>query len=218
MESHHNVMDRTRAGEIVSWTLTFIQEDLSNIDATDKIKLSADLMKYLYLDSMTSETAQNEDTVRIFISNINLKKIQKALQDTFTKHYRPLIEGKEWFSRPPAKRETRDIVVKGILDTAFVVNTKLDDENIAVNNFCRAIDSLKPIPVSAFRICEGCKKYFFPTGKGSQQTRRFCTRSCNARHNAELRRKKDPEVYKEKQRKIMKKRYAEKKKKNQGAA
>ncbi len=217
MEYHHNVMNKTRAGEIVSWTLTFIQEDLSKIDATDKVKLSADLMKNLYLDSLTPETAQNEDTVNIFISNINLKNIQKALRGTFEKHYKPLINGKKYRSRPPAMKETRDIVVNGILDTDYVVQTKPDDENIAISIFSRAIDSLKPIPVSAFRVCEGCNKYFFPTGKGSQQNRRFCTRSCNARYNAEIRRKKDPEAYKEKQRNIMRKRYADNKKKSQEA-
>ena len=212
MEYHHNVMDNTRAGEIVSWTLNFIQEDLNNIGATDKVRLSADLMKNLYLDSLTPETAQDEDTVKAFISNINLKNIQKALRGTFEKHYKPLINGKKYLSQPPAIKETRDIVINGILDTAYVIRTKPDDENIAISIFSRAIDSLKPISVSAFRVCEGCAKYFFPTGKGSQQNRRFCTRSCNARYNAELRRKKDPEAYKEKQRKIMKKRYADKKK------
>ena len=211
MKEERQDIKRITSEEIISWTIEFINIDLEQLDVVDSIKLKLDLGKYLlWYNALTGD-----------IPEYDIKQIQKALRKTFETYFLPLLEGGKRdspdFNKPPEILHY-EIDIDGRIDKVeFVAWGKINWPHRAEIRFHQEFKSLLPLPANAFRKCEGCGRYFFSAGKGARSTRRFCTRKCNLQHTDKLRREKNPEAYKEKQRKIMKKRYADKKKKPQEA-
>ncbi len=200
-------MERTPE-ELVAWTLDFINSNLSLLGRTERVQLAVEVYSHLIGGG---EVLGSDDTQDL---GLDLEKIQGKLREFFNSYIRPLITGerKDSGRLPRLASKLKDhrsfLVFNGILNYGEVWEGNIEDRIMEKFEFLirRAI----PLPVAAFRKCEGCDNFFLPTGKRVRKSRRFCTPQCNMRYHARKRRAADPEGYKAKQREIMKKRYREK--------
>ena len=87
--------------------------------------------------------------------------------------------------------------------------TKSHDEYVQVRLFML----LNKLPRSTIHQCPGCEKYFL---NASLRKKRFCSPPCMWRFNARKRREADREGYNAKQREIMRRKYAEERKRKLG--
>ena len=210
------------ADEIISWSLDLLYLDIDDLSKIEKLKTQIDLYFHLILPIGNLLLPKNDQAVRFLSQPVDLQKIQDILRAQFETHLLPMIEGKKLlttWTRPPQKETVICEIDNGILNISFLREDAADYpiESRIIENFRDALCELKSFPISYFRKCEGCGRYFFPAGKRARSARRFCTSKCNHRHADKIRREKNLETYKAKQRKIMRKRYADKKKNSQAA-
>ena len=207
--------DPAGAKEVITWTLDFINSDLGSMDQTQQWKLALDLQRYLVIRIYTDGSKPAPDL------GVRLINVQKALREFFDQFLRPALEGKDPVKFPPAPSERFTIASTEAF--FFVLNDKLafvsagspDIGTEAKHHFINALRAMSPRR-SDFQKCQGCSRYFF---QGARK-RRFCTHLCNLRFNAEERRGEKGSAKREKynkaQRKLMKKRYRDKKKRGLG--
>ncbi len=210
------------ADEIISWSLDLLYLDIDHLSEIEKLKTQIDLYFHLILPIGNVLLPQNDKASSFLSQPVDLQKIQDILRAQFETHLLPMIEGKKPYTgwtRPPQKETVICTIENGILNIRFLREDAADYpiESRIIENFRDALCELESFPISYFRKCEGCGRYFFPAGKRVRRARSFCTSKCNHRHADKIRRKKNPEAYKKKQREIMKKRYADKKKNSQAA-
>ncbi len=204
------------ADEIISWSLNMLYLDIDDLSEIEKLKTQLDLYFHLILPIGNLLLLENEKAASFLSQPVDLQKVQDILRAQFETHLLPLIEGKKTYTawaRPPKKETVICEIDNGILNISFGREDAADYpiESRIIENFRDALCELEHFPISYFRKCEGCGRYFFPSGKRARRARRFCTSKCNHSHADKIRRKKHPEAYKKKQREIMKKRYADKK-------
>lgn len=199
------VEEKIRPDQVVAWTLDFIYQDLKKIGEVERVTLALEINQYL-MKRFNIVASLGEETIAFITKTLDIGKIQKALQDHFHTFFLPLIKGDlekapDWV-RPMIKYIEVSTVVDGILDMGLIQGAMIQDEQYwditAIQNFRDALSVLQPLPINTFQKCEGCERYFFP-GKGARRTRRFCTRACNLRHSAKLRRKREATLLEVKQ-------------------
>ncbi|MFC1580091.1 hypothetical protein ACFL4N_04195 [Thermodesulfobacteriota bacterium] len=176
------------AEETITWTLDFISIDLSKLDLTEKLKLSMDAQKYLKLWDVSAP----KEGISIQVPRLELEVLQQKLQYAFDIFFKPLLTGENDgpIKIPFSESWSPRVFVKleGILLCTRLITGEL--EKIGVANFVDAIHSMTPLPVERFRNCDGCNRWFFPTGKRVRQKRRFCSRTCNLRETSRQQRER----------------------------
>lgn len=181
------------AEQVVAWVVDFLSTDLDSFDFTEKYKLKADACKYLQLQDISSK----ERDLHAEIGRLDLSKLQKQLRSAFDSYLLPFLTGED--VNPisiPSKRWPSMIFT--IADGDLLCTRVLTEnrEKAGVANFIGAIKCLTPLPIDRFRKCEGCDRWFFPSGKRIRKGRRYCSRECNLRETARSQRErnKQPEI------------------------
>lgn len=174
--------------QVVEWTLKFISTDLDAQDMTERWKLAVDAHKYLRLwDISSPEKGMYPDPPRL-----DLQRLQDELRGAFNEFILPLLAGEnlEATRVPPSRSWPPRVFVasEGDLFCTRLLGEKV--EKVGVANFLDAIHALTPLPLERFRKCEGCDRWFFPTGKRIRKKRRFCSRACNLRETARRQRER----------------------------
>lgn len=109
-------------------------------------------------------------------------------------------------------------IIDGKIALGYLPPENLYDDSYDLPNLARLASisfahALEGIPPGSIRTCRECGKYFLHLSK---KERYFCSPKCTSKAMARKVRDKDPEKYKKKQRKIMQRRYREKKAKELG--
>ena len=192
MANYINKNKAPGAEQVVAWVVDFLSTPLDFYDTTERWKMSADACKYLQLQDISSKASD----LHIEIQRLDLQKLQKQLHSAFDSYLMPFLTGKDVTciglpssSGWPAKAFT---LVDGELRCTRVLIENL--EKVGVANFIDAIQSLTPLPVERFRKCEGCNRWFFPSGKRIRKERRYCSRACNLKETARRQRERNKET------------------------
>lgn len=178
----------TNPEEVVAWTLDFISTALDSLDMTEGWKLSVDAYKHLRLWDISSTDGE----IYTEPPKIDLRSLQNGLKAAFDSCLKPfLTEGNHnnIVLHLSGKWPPRVFVVnEGELFCTRLVDEKI--ETVGVANFLDAVQALTPLPLERFSKCEGCDRWFFPTGKRIRKERRFCSRACNLRDTARRQRER----------------------------
>ena len=191
MANYINKSETPDAEQVVAWSVDFISTRLDSFDLTERWKMAADACKYLQLQDISSR----ETGLNYVIQRIDLQKLQKQLHSAFDSYLMPFITGKDVISIVlPSSRSWPPkafTLADGELRCTRVLIENL--EKVGVANFLDSVQSLTPLSIDRFRKCEGCNRWFFPTGKRTRKERRYCSRACNLRDTARRQRERNKE-------------------------
>lgn len=171
--------------EVVAWALDFMSLDLEFFDSSERLKRAIDACKFLGLWDTVGEPADLYSSV-----SSNLERLQKEIRNVFDSYIAPFLD-RGSIGRIVVKEKgySREKVFLLEDERLFIKNRVDHDlEKVGAANFIDALQSIAPVDLSRFRKCEGCEKWFFPTGKRVRVSRRFCSPACNLRQNARLQR------------------------------
>lgn len=202
---------------LINWYLNFVRFDLDSSDV-DKLKTLLYEMNQNLFGISSGEAALWITGVRSTKDfepspqNIQrAKKIQTALKNFLEELYVAITDEERRVSNYPLISLRSSLLgspklmvfpLGGTLHSAIL---NQPEEKQAILRLAMALVGM---PSAVFRKCKECDKLFFHLSK---RRKIFCSPNCTSRYKAREKRMANPETYRKKQREIMRKKYAEKK-------
>jgi hypothetical protein len=195
----------------LKWVVEFLGLNLEKLSPGDRAKLAVEFRQYLYpkkgeivlMGQNKWGAGLPQKGNEIFWYQVNL--IQNVINSFFG--FYAIGEGE----RIEFPAYGRFVVVreKENLSVNFVPQVDTFADYIRLN----LLFDLRGMPISFIHRCPACERIFLNTTK---KEKRFCSPNCLWRYNAKKRREADPEGYRERQKEIMRERYAKAKREKLG--